>query len=55
MKQFSEEFNISLPRSLKEIYQLPHKGKGGDEDDESVKKDKKDAPVSVSEIVLCEK
>ena len=53
MKQFSEEFNISLPaglppRSLKEIYQLPHKGKG-------VKKDKKDAPVSVSEIVLCEK
>ena len=60
MKQFSEEFNISLPaglppRSLKEIYQLPHKGKGGDEDDECMKKDKKDAPVSVREIVWYER
>ena len=35
---------------MKEIYQLPHKGKGGDEDDESVKKDKKDAPVSDLDI-----
>lgn len=51
MKQFSAEFNISLPaglppRSLKEIYQLPHKGKGGDEDEEIGKKEKRDVPAS---------
>lgn len=59
MKQFSAEFNISLPaglppRSLKEIYQLPHKGKGGDEDEEIGKKEKRDVPASVwrDEMVL---
>ena len=38
MRKFSDEFHISLPpglppRSLKEIYQLPHKGKNEDEED----------------------
>ena len=51
MRKFSDEFHISLPpglppRSLKEIYQLPHKGKNEDEEDGG-KKEKKDLPASV--------
>lgn len=51
MREFSEEFHIALPpglppRSLKEIYQLPHKGKNEEEEDGG-KKEKKDLPASV--------
>ena len=53
MREFSDEFHISLPpglppRSLKEIYQLPHKGKNEEEEDAG-KKEKKDLPASVGE------
>ena len=51
MEKFSKKFNIPIPDglppcSLKEIYQLPHKGKGKEMEDEEKEDKKKKAPTS---------
>ena len=45
LEKFSSQFNVHLPSglppcSLKEIYQLPHKGKGKEEEEKDNKKKK---------------
>ena len=51
MEKFSKKFNIPIPDglppcSLKEIYQLPHKGKGKENEDEEKEDKKKKTPTS---------
>ena len=58
MKEFSEEFNIPLPvglppRSLKEIYQLPHKGKNSRDEDETKDDKKNGGSDSQNDFDIC--
>ena len=57
LESFNEQFGISIPaglppRSLKDIYQLPHKGKGKEEEEEKEEKKKGvDNELNIAELL----
>lgn len=58
LNKFSEQYEIDIPDclppcSLKDIYQLPHKGKGKEEEEEKEEKKKMgvDSQLNIAELL----